>query len=159
MVDEKVKLSKANVLLIIVAGLASYMDAALLVSLGVALPIWTKYLALNSWMVGLLSTMLTVAVAIGSFVGGWLSDKFGRVAVFNADIFFVAIGSFIIAIAQNTTILIIGVVIAGLPLVLIYQRHWRLFRNGCLVKFMFGQFLQLRFFGRWAFCCHSLLVL
>ena len=34
MVDEKVKLSKANVLLIIVAGLASYMDAALLVSLG-----------------------------------------------------------------------------------------------------------------------------
>ncbi len=114
MVDEKVKLSKANVLLIIVAGLASYMDAALLVSLGVALPIWTKYLALNSWMVGLLSTMLTVAVAIGSFVGGWLSDKFGRVAVFNADIFFVAIGSFIIAIAQNTTILIIGVVIAGL---------------------------------------------
>ncbi|GAB7169401.1 hypothetical protein TUA1478L_13970 [Lactiplantibacillus plantarum] len=87
MVDEKVKLSKANVLLIIVAGLASYMDAALLVSLGVALPIWTKYLALNSWMVGLLSTMLTVAVAIGSFVGGWLSDKFGRVAVFNADIF------------------------------------------------------------------------
>ncbi|MBQ0834908.1 MFS transporter [Lactiplantibacillus pentosus] len=114
MVNEKVKLSKANVLLIIVAGLASYMDAALLVSLGVALPIWTKYLSLNSWMVGLVSTMLTVAVAVGSFVGGWLSDRFGRVTVFNADIFFVAVGSLIIAVAHNTTLLLVGVVIAGL---------------------------------------------
>jgi len=114
MADEKVRLSRDNVLLIIVAGLASYMDAALLVSLGVALPIWTKAFELNSWMVGLLSTMLTVAVAVGSFVGGWLSDKFGRVAVFNADILFVAVGSFTIAAAQNVTVLIIGTVIAGL---------------------------------------------
>lgn len=114
MADEKVRLSRDNVLLIVVAGLASYMDAALLVSLGVALPIWTKAFELNSWMVGLLSTMLTVAVAVGSFVGGWLSDKFGRVAVFNADILFVAVGSFTIAAAQNVTVLIIGTVIAGL---------------------------------------------
>lgn len=112
--NEKVKLSRDNVLLIIVAGLASYMDAALLVSLGVALPIWTQHLALNSWMVGLLSTMLTVAVAVGSFIGGWLSDKFGRVTVFNADILFVAIGSFVIAAAHDVPLLMVGVVIAGL---------------------------------------------
>ncbi|MTV83109.1 MFS transporter [Secundilactobacillus folii] len=112
--DKRVSLSKDDVMLIFVAGLASYMDAALLVSLGVALPIWTKYLTLNSWMVGLISTLLTVAVAIGSFIGGWLSDKFGRVTVFNADIFFVAVGSFIIAISSNVTILLIGVIIAGL---------------------------------------------
>ncbi|VDG32040.1 sugar transporter [Lactobacillus paraplantarum] [Lactiplantibacillus mudanjiangensis] len=114
MSSEKVKLSRANILLIVVAGLASYMDAALLVSLGVALPIWTKYLSLNSWMVGLISTLLTVAVAVGSFIGGWLSDKFGRVRVFNADIFFVFLGSAIIAMSRNLTLLIIGVVIAGL---------------------------------------------
>lgn len=112
--NEKVKLSRDNVLLIIVAGLASYMDAALLVSLGVALPIWTQHLALNSWMVGLLSTMLTVAVAVGSFIGGWLSDKFGRVAVFNADILFVAIGSFIIAASRDVPLLLVGVIVAGL---------------------------------------------
>lgn len=114
MTTEKVKLTRDNVMLIVVAGLASYMDAALLVSLGVALPIWAKYLSLNSWLVGLISTLLTVSVAVGSFIGGWLSDKFGRVTVFNADILFVAIGSFIIALSQNVTVLFIGVIIAGL---------------------------------------------
>lgn len=108
------KLSKKNILLILVAGIASYLDAGLLVSLGVALPIWTKSMSLNSWFVGLISTGLTVAVAIGSFTGGWLSDKFGRVTVFNIDIFFVAIGSLIIAFSNNITLLMVGVIIAGL---------------------------------------------
>lgn len=79
--NEKISLSRDNILLIIVAGIASYLDAALLVSLGVALPIWANYLDLNSWIVGLLSTTLTISVAIGSFAGGWLADKFGRVTV------------------------------------------------------------------------------
>lgn len=114
MAKTKVKLSRDNVLLIIVAGLASYMDAALLVSLGVALPIWTKAFALNSWMVGVVSTLLTIAVALGSLTGGWLSDRFGRVTVFNVDIFFVGIGAAVIAASRNLTMLLIGVVIAGL---------------------------------------------
>lgn len=111
---KEVKLSKNDIMLILVAGLASYLDSALLVSLGVALPIWATQLNFNSWIVGLLSTMLTVSVAIGSFTGGWLSDRFGRVKVFNVDIFFVAIGSFIIAVGQNALVLFIGVIIAGL---------------------------------------------
>lgn len=114
MANSNTKLSRNNILLIIVAGIASYLDAALLVSLGVALPIWTTALNLNSWLVGLISTTLTVAVAIGSFTGGWLSDRFGRVTVFNIDIFFVAVGSFVVAFSDNIIILMIGVVIAGL---------------------------------------------
>lgn len=98
MVDEKVKLSKVNVFLIIVVGLVFYMDVVLFVSLGVVLFIWIKYLVLNSWMVGLLSIMLMVVVVIGLFVGGWLLDKFGWVVVFNVDIFFVVIGLFVIVI-------------------------------------------------------------
>lgn len=92
-VIKKVKLSRDNILLIVVAGLASYMDAALLVSLGVALPIWANSFHLNSWLVGVVSTLLTVAVALGSLAGGWLSDRFGRVRVFNLDILFVGIGA------------------------------------------------------------------
>lgn len=110
----EVRLSKDNIILITVAGIASYLDAALLVSLGVALPIWAKYLNLNSWLIGFVSTLLTLAVAIGSSVGGWLSDKFGRVTVFNLDILFVAIGSLIIAFSHNVMLLLIGVTIAGL---------------------------------------------
>lgn len=114
MPNEKVTLSRESKLLIFIAGIASYLDAALLVSLGVALPIWAKYLGLNSWTIGFLSTMLTVAVAIGSFAGGWLSDKFGRVTVFNVDIFFVFVGSAIVAFAGNLPLLVVGVFIAGL---------------------------------------------
>ncbi|WP_461213657.1 MFS transporter [Lacticaseibacillus sp. GG6-2] len=111
---KKVKLSRDNILLIIVAGLASYMDAALLVSLGVALPIWAANFHLNSWLVGVVSTLLTVAVALGSLAGGWLSDRFGRVRVFNLDILFVGIGAWVIAVSHNIVVLLIGVVIAGL---------------------------------------------
>lgn len=111
---EEGKLSKDNIILIIVAGIASYLDAALLVSLGVALPIWTKYLNLNSWLIGFISTLLTLAVAVGSSFGGWLSDKFGRVTVFNLDILFVAVGSLIIALSRNIMLLLVGVAIAGL---------------------------------------------
>ncbi|MCV3322515.1 MFS transporter, partial [Pediococcus ethanolidurans] len=108
------KLTRDNKLLIIVAGVASYLDAALLVSLGVALPIWVKTMQLNSWEVGFISTLLTLTVAAGSFVGGWLSDKFGRITVFNFDIFFVAVGALVIGTAQQFITLLIGVVIAGL---------------------------------------------
>ena len=114
MADHQVKLTKDNILLIIVAGVASYLDAALLVSLGVALPLWTKAMQLNSWEVGLISTLLTLSVAAGSFVGGWLSDRLGRVTVFNFDIFFVAVGALVIGLASRFPVLLIGTIIAGL---------------------------------------------
>ncbi|MFD1486057.1 MFS transporter [Lacticaseibacillus baoqingensis] len=114
MADNKVKLTKDNILLIVVAGVASYLDAALLVSLGVALPLWTKAMQLNSWEVGLISTLLTLSVAAGSFVGGWLSDRWGRVTVFNFDIFFVAVGALIIGLASSFYVLLVGTIIAGL---------------------------------------------
>lgn len=112
--DKPAKFTADDVLLILVAGIASYLDAALLVSLGVALPIWNQTLSLNSWSIGLISTLLTLAVAVGSVSGGWLSDRFGRIKVFNIDIFFVAAGSLVIALASNLPILLIGVIIVGL---------------------------------------------
>lgn len=114
MADSRVKLTKDNILLIIVAGVASYLDAALLVSLGVALPLWTKAMQLNSWEVGLISTLLTLSVAAGSFVGGWLSDRLGRVTVFNFDIFFVSVGALVIGLASSFYVLLGGTIIAGL---------------------------------------------
>ena len=96
------------------AGMASYLDAAILVSTGVALPLWVDRLALDTWWTGAASTVLTVAVALGSFFGGRLSDIFGRVAVFNLDILFVTVGSALIAFAPNLQILITGLVVAGL---------------------------------------------
>ena len=87
----KPKMDKKTLSLVVVAGTASYLDSSLLVSLGVALPIWTKLMHLTPLVTGFISTLLTLMVALGSVTGGWLSDRFGRVRVFNLDIFFVAI--------------------------------------------------------------------
>lgn len=106
--------SKSALTLVLVGSVASYLDAALIVSLGIALPIWKEMFALNTWEIGSISTLLTLMIALGSFTGGWLSDRFGRIKVFNIDIFFVAIGVLIIAFAPNFQILLVGVAISGL---------------------------------------------
>lgn len=108
------KMDRKTLSLVLVAGTASYLDSSLLVSLGVALPIWTKLMHLSPLIAGFISTLLTLMVALGAVVGGWLSDQFGRVRVFNLDILFVCIGSLIIAFAGNLPILLIGTIVAGI---------------------------------------------
>lgn len=110
----KQKMDKKTLALVLVAGTASYLDSSLLVSLGVALPIWTKLMHLTPFITGLISTLLTMMVALGSVIGGWLADRFGRVRVFNLDILFVGIGALIIAFATNLPVLLLGTMIAGL---------------------------------------------
>lgn len=114
MESKKDKLSGKDWFLSSIAGVASYLDAALLVSAGIALAIWSEYYDLDPWWTGVTSTTLTLSVAIGALLGGRLSDKFGRVRVFNIDILLVAIGSFIIAFSTNIEMLLVGLVLAGL---------------------------------------------
>lgn len=106
--------SELSLKLVLVGAVASYLDAALIVSLGIALPIWKEMFALNTWEIGGISTLLTLMIALGSFTGGWLSDRFGRIKVFNLDIIFVAIGTLIIAVAPDFQMLLVGIVISGL---------------------------------------------
>ena len=96
------------------AGVASYLDAAILVSAGIALPLWVEHLELNTWWAGAASTILTLSVAVGSLFGGRLSDVFGKVTVFNLDILFVVIGGVVTACAVNLPMLIIGLIVMGL---------------------------------------------
>ncbi|KRL60959.1 MFS transporter [Latilactobacillus fuchuensis] len=107
------KMSRDQILLVIVAGIASYLDASILVSCGVALPLWTNYFAFSPLISGSINTALTLAVAIGAVSGGALSDKFGRVAIFNFDILVVAVGTAIIAFTDNIILLFIGLALAG----------------------------------------------
>lgn len=108
------KMDRKTFSLVLVAGTASYLDSSLLVSLGVALPIWTRIMHLSPLLSGLISTLLTLMVALGAVVGGWLADRFGRVRVFNLDILFVAVGAIIIAFAPNLPILLTGTIVAGI---------------------------------------------
>lgn len=98
----------------VVAGMASYLDAAIIVSSAVALAIWTAHFDMSTWQVGLLSGGLTVSIAVGALLGGRIADKFGRIRVFNVDILLYAVGAAIVAAAPNVTTLMIGLALAGL---------------------------------------------
>lgn len=111
--EAKTKMTSSQVMLVFIAGIASYLDAAILVSCGVALPLWTQYFNFSPLISGSINTALTVAVAVGAMSGGALSDKFGRVLVFNLDILFVAIGTALVAFATNMAMLFIGLILAG----------------------------------------------
>jgi inositol transporter-like SP family MFS transporter len=96
------------------SGMASYLDAALIVSIAVNLAIYRDSYDMGVWMAGAISAIVTGCIAVGSLVGGRLADMFGRRRVYNWDIFCFAIGAVVITLAPNDIVLFIGVLVAGL---------------------------------------------
>ena len=66
----------------LVAGMASYIDAAAIISFGIAILVFQPLLGLDPLQIGVASGALTVGIAIGALVGGRLGDRFGRRPVF-----------------------------------------------------------------------------
>ncbi|MGY6018867.1 MFS transporter [Streptomyces spinosirectus] len=96
------------------SGMASYLDAALIVSIAVNLAIYRDHYDMGVWMAGAISAIVTGCIAVGSLVGGRLADMFGRRRVYNWDIFCYAVGAVVITVAPNDIVLFIGVLVAGL---------------------------------------------
>lgn len=96
------------------AGLASYLDAATLISVSISLAIWRDHFGLGVWQVGVLSAGLTLFVAVGSVVGGRLGDRLGRGRVFGWDLAVFVVGTVVILTAGNGTMLTLGVMVVGL---------------------------------------------
>lgn len=96
------------------SGMASYLDAALIVGISVNLALWRDSYDMSVWMAGAISAIVTFCIAVGSLVGGRLGDVFGRRRVYNWDILCYAFGALLITVAPNDVVLLAGVVIAGL---------------------------------------------
>lgn len=96
------------------AGLAFYLDSATLISVSIALPIWRQHYLLDVWQVGLLTGGLAFAVALGSLIGGWLGDRFGRSTVFTYDLVVFVVGTVVILTAPGAGALTAGVIVVGL---------------------------------------------
>lgn len=96
------------------SGMASYLDSGILVGVSVSLAIWATHYDMSVWMLGSISAILTVCIAIGSLFGGRLGDVFGRRLVYGFDIAFYALGAIIIVLAPNATVLFIGIIVVGL---------------------------------------------
>ncbi|MFE6197669.1 MFS transporter [Streptomyces sp. NPDC057838] len=96
------------------SGMASYLDAGLIVSISVNLAVYRDSYDMGVWMAGAISAVVTGCIAVGSLVGGRLADLFGRRRVYNWDIFCFAFGALVITVAPDDITLLIGVLVAGL---------------------------------------------
>ena len=64
------------------AGIGSMLGSGIIVGLSSTITVWQDGLGLDTTQVGLLSGILTFAIAFGSLFGGRLADKIGRVLFF-----------------------------------------------------------------------------
>lgn len=98
----------------IVAGMASYIDAAAIVANGIALVIYQSALGITPEQIGLLSATLTLAIAGGSFVGGRAADRHGRRTVFMITMLLIVAGSALNTFGASFTTLLLGVLMVGI---------------------------------------------
>lgn len=98
----------------IVSGMASYVDAAAIVSTGIALVIYQHALGITAGQIGVLSGALTLGIAIGAIVGGRLGDRLGRRSVFMATMAMIVIGSALLVFSAAFPVLFLGIALVGL---------------------------------------------
>lgn len=97
----------------IVAGMASYIDAAAIVSAGIAFVIYQGAIGLSPDAIGLLSAALTLSIAIGALIGGRLGDRFGRRSVFIITMILIALGSALLVFSVDVPLLLVGTILVG----------------------------------------------
>ncbi|MBV9922136.1 MAG: MFS transporter [Pseudonocardia sp.] len=98
----------------VIAGMASYLDAATIVSSGNALVIYQKPLGISGDQIGVLSFSLTLGIAIGAATGGRLGDRFGRKPVFSVTMIGIAVAMACNTFATGFPLLLAGAILAGL---------------------------------------------
>ena len=97
----------------IVSGMASYIDAAAIVSFGTALVLLQDVIGLSGGEIGLASGGLTFGIAFGAIVGGRLGDRFGRRPVFIATMILISAAAAALALADSFTVIMVSAVALG----------------------------------------------
>ncbi|MFH8252710.1 MFS transporter [Microbacterium sp. B2969] len=97
-------------------GMASWIDAGVLVSSGVAFTFYIEALGLTAWDIGALSALITAGLAVGALVGGPLGDRFGRKRVFSIDLLVLIVGLALLTFAPSVGFLYAGAVVTGLAM-------------------------------------------
>lgn len=98
----------------VLAGMASFLDAAGLIAIATSLAIWQQHYHLSALALGLIVFASQIFLAIGALTGGWIADRVDRQLVFNIDIALLAIGLGVVVVAPNGIVLLIGIAVFGL---------------------------------------------
>ncbi|MCI9889862.1 MFS transporter [Micrococcales bacterium 31B] len=97
-----------------ISGMASYLDAAAIVSTGTALVLFQEPLGISDAQIGQLSALLTVMIAVGAFTGGRLGDAYGRRRVFTVTmVLLLLLGAALLTVAPNLLLLYVGIALLG----------------------------------------------
>lgn len=99
------------------AGMASYLDSAALVTSGIAIGgAYAGALVLDAGTIGALLGLQTLMFAVGALVGGRLGDRFGRRKIFSSSLLLYAIGVALLLVGTSHVLLYAGVVAVGLAI-------------------------------------------
>ncbi|WP_246852765.1 MFS transporter [Naasia sp. SYSU D00948] len=94
--------------------MASYIDAAAIVSLGTALVIYQDALGLAPGEVGAASAALTFGIAVGALVGGKLGDRFGRRPIFTVTMVLITLAACTLVFADSFALIFAAALVLGL---------------------------------------------
>ena len=98
----------------IVSGMASYIDAAAIVSFGYAIVIYQEAFGLTPAEVGIASGALTLGIAVGALVGGRLGDRFGRRPVFSITMIGIVVAAALLIFGESFAFIMVGAALMGL---------------------------------------------
>ncbi|QHC61072.1 MFS transporter [Rathayibacter sp. VKM Ac-2760] len=98
----------------VVSGMASYIDAAAIISFGIAIVVYQQALGLDELQVGVTSGSLTFGIAVGALIGGRLGDRFGRRPVFTVTMVVILLALVGLILAPNFVVLLAAATLLGL---------------------------------------------
>lgn len=99
--------------LLISSGLGSVLGSGIIVGLASTITVWQSGLNLTDSEVGMISGVLTFAIAAGSLLAGKISKIFGLIKSYNYLNLIFCIGTLLCMMSQNFIMLLLGSVIAG----------------------------------------------
>lgn len=95
------------------AGIGSMLGSGIIIGLSATIAVWQSGLGLTDGQVGILSGVLTFAIAAGSLLAGNITKKFGLIRSFNGMNALYFIGTLFCVLSQNFSMLLIGLILAG----------------------------------------------
>jgi inositol transporter-like SP family MFS transporter len=94
--------------------MASYIDAAAIISFGSALVVYQHSIGLDAALIGQASGVLTLGIAAGALVGGGLGDRYGRRPVFSVTMAMIAVAAAALALSTEPWVVLAGGLLLGL---------------------------------------------
>ena len=95
------------------AVIGSFLSAAAIVGLSSSITVWQRNMGLDGAQVGLLSGLLSMAIAVGSLGATPLQNRFGRIGIYRTSLLLTAVSFAVCAVAPNFPVLLIGVMFSG----------------------------------------------